>query len=322
MKRSWLVFAIYTAMAGCERSSSPTSVPNGEPKAFQDEKTSLPAQSPTLRSENSAVSAKLIVKNEEEKLESVTLEESQVRDLLQKRTEDGFLTETAWKELQKIVPTVEDPKLFWRTLGAIPSPQIRPFREAILKHLQMLEPSHAVPLSSMLQEAYRTAGKLDDPEVARIAWKKFPLARPYQFPITTPEGWPSGLEFPDRYFHGEQGLLASAVVQFGDAASLREYREKLVSAAADTQRTMIWALGRSTREEDFDYLMGLRAKIEDPKILDTLNRSLNRIPVSMGLRGGEAGITPAERERLTLSASKCKERLIQEGLVLELSVYD
>lgn len=255
--------------------------------------------------------------------------ENQLRGLISERTATGELKEENLAKLVALVPELKSRGLFWKWVGAVPPSQLDRFREAIVSSLRELTLFAGRSFGREIRNAYYVAGDLRDSEVARIAFEQLPMAPAYSFPLKTmPPGWPGGN--PDdleHLLHGDQGLLASTVTEFGDKSTLAAFRENLKQAPPERQRLMIWALGRSSELEDFDLLMSLRSKIVDPGAFDTLVRALNRIPQSMERTATYSDTTSPERRpsdpaKMLQTAAACRQRLAELKLVIPLTMFD
>jgi hypothetical protein len=230
--------------------------------------------------------------------------------------------------LVTLMPEIKALGRFWKWVAAVPPSQRIAFRNEILAELRALKPSPGPDVASVYRDAFTTAKGMRDPEVAQIALEQLPLVRVYRFPSEPPpEGWPIATpETIERLAHGDQGVLAEIVVEIGDQQALAKLREMVMTAGPETQRTLIWALGRSREIADFELLMALREKVAKTPAEYTLVRSLNRIPMMMEADVKNPETFPEARvrdiEQLRKNAAECKARLMAMGLVVELSFYD
>lgn len=255
--------------------------------------------------------------------------DGQLRGLISEMTPAGELKAENLAKLVELVPELKSHGLFWKWVGAVPPSQLERFRESILASLRELTPLPGQGFGPKFRNAYRIAGYLCDSEVARIAFEQLPMASPYRFPKKVVlDGWEGGIPYDsEAHLHGDQGLLASTVTEFGDKSTLAAFRENLRQVPPETQRLMIWALGRSSELEDFDLLMSLRSKIVDPGASDTLVRALNRIPRSMERTATYPDTTSPERRpsdpaKMLQTAATCRQRLEELKLVIPLTMFD
>lgn len=320
---AWTAF-----LGGCERSLPPESrVRDGAP--LQEHGSNSPTPTLVATQRNASACELQQQPNTTTASTNVKLMEKRLRELITVKTATGEWTEENLTEFLALVPQLQATGLFWDWVGVIRPSQLGRFREPILSSLRALTPTAGQPVDSGFRNAYRIAGYLRDSEVAQIALEQLPLVPPYHFPKTPPpKDWPGGTaEGLERLFHGDQGIVASAVVEYGDEQTLTGYREMLKAAPPDLQRLLIWGLGRSSELADFDLLMSLRAKVTDPAEADTLIRALNRIPVSMETVAKYPEVTSAERrpedsKALLQTAAQCKARLAAQNLVVPLTLYD
>ena len=314
---------------GCDRNpSSVTSVDHASagPRSGERYETdqrggasrssSLPASVPTpTMSPETARAGRPLTKSELQALAQVLAISKTDTDEIKQRKIDKVIT---------LLPQLKKAGLFWTKAGAIPASHQDLFRNEILTELRKLKPTPGTPLDPWFREAHLVANRLRESEVARIALEHLPLVPVYRFPAAPPrEGWPDD---PERLAHGDQGIVAATVVDLGDSQTLAQFREMVRTAEPDAQRTLIWALGRSTALEDFEFLMGLRGTLAKQEAEDTLVRALNRIPQEMQSAGKNPESIPGHRskdtETLLKNAAACKARLEAAGLVVELSFYD
>jgi len=233
------------------------------------------------------------------------------------------------RALRELSPELHAHGTFWKWIGTLPPDERAPFRDYIVSYLKELKPAPGQPVDPQFRDAYRIAKELKDPEIARIALQHLPFVDTYHFPKTPPTGgWLDGsIEGIERLAHGNQGIVATTIVELGDRQTLIEYRKFLRKAPPESQRTLVWALGRSTDVEDFEFLMNMRPEMSDPGAKDTLLRALNRIPQSMEAAGKFPENAPLFRRSedpagLLKTAAACKARLEAEGLVVDLTLYD
>ena len=327
MKALYLIIATAVFVFGCDRPASDKESAN-HATVPPEHSIDRPLPNVVLAKEDASApsSAPPIASNNHIGKEQV---EARARELIARDPATGELSKERIAALIELVPKLQAHAVFWKWVGVVPPSQLGLFRDAILSSLKALNPTRGQPVDSQFQNAYNTAKSLRDPEVANIALAQLPLVETYRFPETPPpNGWPEGTpENLKRLYHGDQGVLASIVVELSDRQTLSSYRDILKTADPLSQRTLIWALGRSPELEDFDLLMSLRAKVVDPGTRETLVRALNRIPRSMESAAKYPETVPTERrprdvERLLQTASQCKARLVEHSLVVEPTMYD
>jgi hypothetical protein len=250
-----------------------------------------------------------------------------LREIFSSRPAGELLSQQQLDRLTELIPDLRASEKFWDAIGAVPLEQLPQFREEILGELKSLEFKDGSFMYSKLANAYLTSCRLRDSQVAVIAFDQLQRQKPFVYP---PEyainGWPAASD-TEYLLKGNQGILAVTVVELGDSQTMEAYRKMLVSASSDSQRVLIWALGRSPRVEDFELLIRLREKIEAPEIADTLIRSLNRIPISMEIVAKSPVSTsvehrPAKPEGLLQIADSCRNRLAEMSLAVELTLGD
>ncbi len=239
----------------------------------------------------------------------------------------SMLSAEALARLSALVPRLRASGRFWNVIGAVPPDQLSHFRDVIMSDLRGLGYQDGSYVNPEFRNAYRVSRWLHDPEVASIAFEQLQKEKPFVYPQQSPvKDWPTA-EHTEYLFRGNQGILATTVVELADEQTMQAYRKMLASASNDSQRVLIWALGRSHRLEDFELLIRLRDKIESPEIAETLTRSLNRIPTSMEIvvkspESTSVGNRPAHPESLLEIAKSCRKRLSNMNLTVEPSFED
>jgi hypothetical protein len=229
--------------------------------------------------------------------------------------------------LAALVPRLRAAGMFWDAIGAVPAEQLPTFKKAILEELDNLEFQDGSYEFAKLSNAYRVAGWLRAPEVAAIAFGQLQRQKPFVYPQESPvKGWPTARE-TEYLRRGNQGILAAKVVEYGDNQTMDDYRKMVVSSSNDSQRVLIWALGRSPRLEDFEFLIQLREKIHSPETTGTLIGALNRIPNSMEIvvkspESTSLGNRPENPEVLLQTAEACRKRLSEMNLTVEPIAFD
>lgn len=252
-----------------------------------------------------------------------------LREISASAYKEGEFTEQGLERIEALIPRLKAAGMLWSELGVVMPHQIGRFRDVILSSLHHLSyDDGSFYLNSDIKDAYSVAEKLEDPEVAKIALEQLALVKPYQYPkAILPTRSPNSLEAGEHLFRGHQGILAANVVKWGDEATINEFRKILCAASPDSQRVLIWAMGRSPRLEDFEFLIELRKKTDSPEILDTLVRALNRIPREMDtLARYPTSISlkyrPKDPQMLLEVSEACRKRLAEKNLTIELSIYD
>ena len=229
--------------------------------------------------------------------------------------------------LMTLVPRLKSVGMFWDTIGAVPAEQLSHFRGIILTELKSLDYRNGSYVNPQFRTAYSVSYWLHDSAVATIALEQLQNQNAFVYPRESQvKGWPTAND-TEYLLRGNQGILATTVVEFGNKDTMQAYRKMLTSTSSDSQRVLIWALGRSARLEDFELLMSLREEVHSPEIIETLIRALNRIHRSMEIVARSPESTSIENrpeipnELLEISES-CRKRLSELGLTVEPSFED
>ena len=291
-----------------------------------EQKPEMPAseQLEQIRSEKTAISEKDVRQAHNSESGKLT---DELRQIFSASPAGSKLSEENLSQLSALVPHLIASGRFWDVIGAVPPVQLSHFRDVILSQLENLQYKNGSYVNPQFRNAYRVAHWLGDPEVATIAFKQLLKEKPFVYPRESPvNGWPTA-EHTDYLVRGNQGVLATAVVEFGDEKTMQEYRKMLTAVSNDSMRVLIWALGRSTRLEDFELLIRLQEGTQSPEIADTIKRALNRIPMYMensakSPESALAGHRPAQSERLLQIAESCRKRLSDMNLAIETSFED
>jgi hypothetical protein len=239
----------------------------------------------------------------------------------------GKMDKDALARLKAMIPRLRESGALWTVIEMIPTEQRSEFRDTIYESLRSLAPKPGQAIDPEYKSAFETAEFRKDPEVARIALEQLPLVPPYQFPETPlPADWPNARNLV-HFTHGYQGMLASMVVLYGDEATMDAYRKALLSAPPGLQRVMVWALGRSAEQPDFDLLMTVQKDAIDAGMRDTATRALNRMISSMRSVAASPEIVsevrrPSDPPALLKTAAQDEVLLKAKNLTVQLTVYD
>jgi hypothetical protein len=241
--------------------------------------------------------------------------------------EDGVLATPRRKYAMKFYYIVGAVLLLLSACGREKPRQIQKSESPALESLRNLAPIPGRPMDPEYKAAFGQAVFFKDPEAAeaaRIALAQLPMVPTYHFPeMPLPAGWPTA----EHWDRGYPGLLASIVVELGDKATVDQYRKALSSASPELKRVMVWGLGRSTEQVDFDHLMEIEKSATDAGMRDTATRALNRMIVSMRSAAEYSEMVrearrPKDPAALAKAAAQNEARLKAQNLVVELSPYD
>ena len=145
---------------------------------------------------------------------------------------NGLIPPDALEQLLALVPQLKrGGKFFWDIMGAVPIRQRGAFREPVLSALRELPLGAARSSVAEVTRAYLVASYLRDPEVARVALSQIDAVPPYVFPPKDPAAWGIRLDEADLAItRGAQGMLAQTIVTYGDAATVRAFRQRVLIA--------------------------------------------------------------------------------------------
>ncbi len=320
--RDWVItLPCLIMITACDRSSKDETRSN----TFEDNQqlTAPPQTSATVPSPQLPVESESKLDIEKEELNI------KLRDISGSAYKEGEFTEGGLEQLEALIPRLKSAGMLWYALRILMPHQIERFRDIILSSLHDLSYDDSGFYSnSGIQDAYLVAEKLEDPEVAKIALEQLALVKPYQYPKgILPTRSPNSLEAGEHLFRGQQGILAANIVKWGDESTMNEFRKILSAAPPESQRVLIWAMGRSPRLEDFEFLIELRKRTNSPEILDTLVRAINRIPREMNALAKyptsvSVRYRPKDPQMLLEISENCRNRLVEKNLTIELSIYD